>query len=220
MKKIIISLAAIIGCAMLNSCGLGATGASQPAQTQTSSSPTGGDILSSAVNQVAGNSAIGNIISIFAPGITTSKSTIVGTWKYTKPCVQFDSENLLAKAGGSVAATKVESKLESIYQIAGIKPGACTFTFNNDNTMQYVIGGKTLKGTYSFNSSNKTITIKTQAGAQITAYVSVSGSKMGLTFDSSKLLTIAGGAASLMNSSISAIIGSYNGMKLGFEFNK
>lgn len=211
---------------MLVACGPGTTGVSynpqaRNQQTNSNATTSGSDMLGAAVNKMAGgNSILSDIISTFGAGLTTNKSTIVGTWKYTKPCVQFESESLLAKAGGSMAASKVEEKLEAIYQIAGIKPGACTFVFNNDNTMQYTMGGRTSQGKYSFDSKSKTITITTNGGMQVVAYVSVAGSNMGLTFDATKLLSLAGSASTMMNSSVSAILGNYKGMKIGFEFSK
>lgn len=134
--------------------------------------------------------------------------------------MQFESESFLAQAGGTMAASKTEEKLASLYQLAGIKPGACTFVFGNDDSVQYTIGGNTFEGTYSFDSANKTVTITTQAGLQITSFVSVAGNNMGLTFDASKLLSLAGGASALLSGTLSTVIGNYKGMKLGFEFTK
>ena len=41
----------------------------------------------------------------------TTSSSIIGTWKYVGPQCQFESENLLAKAGGEVAAKEANSKV-------------------------------------------------------------------------------------------------------------
>lgn len=227
MKKSILSTATIIGCAMLTSCGLGTAGIAYNPQANSVSKPTastqttGADMLGTVLNQAAsGSSILSNIISTFAPGITTNKNTIVGTWNYSKPCVQFESESFLAQAGGSVAATKTEEKLASIYQFAGIKPGACTFVFGTDDTVQYTIGGNTHTGKYSFDTANKTVTITTQAGLQVTSFVSIAGNNMGLTFDVSKLLALAGSASTMLNGTLATVIGNYKGMKLGFEFTK
>lgn len=229
MRKIIITAAAIVCCGIFTSCGLGTTGGlvtpsqsggALPSESQQSHSTAGGDILGAIINQAGSNNSIlSDIISTFGGGITTNQNTILGTWKYSKPCVQFESESLLAKAGGTVAASKVEDKLTSIYQSAGIKPGSCTFVFNKDNTMKYTFGSKTYNGTYSFNASNKTMSMTSQNGVQVNAYVSVAGNNMGLTFDASKLLTFIG-SSSLLSSGLSGIIGNYSGMKVGFEMSK
>lgn len=229
MKKAFISIVAVLGCGLLTSCGLGTTGTT----TSDGSSSTGvADILGSLLTNATGTSGststsstgsiLSNIISVFAGDVLTSQSTLVGTWNYSKPCVQFESESLLAKAGGTMIADKAESTLETYYQKIGIKKGSCKFVFGSDNSLQYTIGSKTYTGSYTFDSSKKTVTITTQLGAQVTAYVSITGTTMGLTFDASKLLTLLNSASSVSStlSSISSIASNYSGMKLGFEFSK
>lgn len=236
MKKFFINAAAIIGCTMLSSCGFAGTtnGATTttdtPQPTQEQTAPSGQDILGKVLNGVAAKagqgSVLGDIISTFGKGITTSQSSLVGTWNYAKPCVQFESESLLSKAGGSMMSNKVESTLETYYQKVGIKAGACKFVFNKDNTLQYSFGGKTYNGKYAFNADTKQVTITTQHGANVTAYVSIAGSSMGLTFDANKLLTLVQGASTKLSSqnstiaTISKLAGNFNGMKLGFEFTR
>lgn len=76
MKKTNVYLAAIIGCGVLTSCGMGATGiAYKPqanaAQTQTQTQTPGSDVLGAVLNQaVGGSSILSDIISTFAPGIS------------------------------------------------------------------------------------------------------------------------------------------------------
>ena len=227
MKKVTYSIAVALCFGLFTSCGFGTTGTTT---TDNSSSSVGaGDILGAILTNSAGGSTAANtgnvlsdIISVFAGDILTNKNTLVGTWNYQKPCVQFESESLLAKAGGTLVSNKVEATLEAYYQKVGIKPGSCKFVFGSDNTLKYTIGSKTMQGTYSFDSSKKTVTITTALGNKVTAYVSISGTAMGLTFDASKLLTLISSASTVSSSlsSISAIASNYSGMKLGFEFSK
>lgn len=225
MKKIILSVATIVCCGMLTSCGMGMNGAADNSGNAGNGSILGAILTGGqAGNAGAANtgSVLGNIISIFAGDVLTNQNTLVGTWSYTQPCVQFESESLLAKAGGAVIAEKAEATLATYYQKIGITPGSCKFTFNSNKTLQYTIGSRTAQGTYEFDSKKKTVTITTQLGQKITAYVSITGRSMGLTFDASKLLTLvsSASAASSSLSSIGAIAGNYSGMKLGFEFIK
>lgn len=224
MKKSFISLTVALGCTVLTSCGglgtLGANGGNSLGTdlltTLATSALTGG------TGADATGSLLGNIISTFASGVSTNQNTIVGTWTYTQPCVQFESESLLAKAGGTLVANKVETTLATYYQKVGIKPGSFQMAFGQDGTLQYAIGSKTGTGTYTYNATNKTITITTQLGAQMTAYVSVTGNAMGLTFDASKLLSLVSAAGTSVSSlsSISSIAGQYSGMKVGFQMQK
>ena len=62
----------------------------------------------------------------------TTSSSIIGTWKYVGPQCQFESENLLAKAGGEVAAKEVEEKMQTVYDRIGMS--GCEYTFNEDGT--------------------------------------------------------------------------------------
>lgn len=223
MKKVFVIIFTFVSCGLLTGCGgfgaaPGTAGGNQP--TQNGNADILGAILNGGQNGTA--SVIGDIISTIAGNILTSKATLVGTWMYTQPCVQFESENLLAKAGGSVIASQAEAKLDQYYQKLGIRPGACRFVFSNDNTLQYTVGNTTRTGSYSFNSQNNTVIITTQMGQNVTAYVSISGASMGLTFDASKLLTLIGNAQQVSSSlsSISQIASNYTGMKLGFQFTR
>ena len=63
----------------------------------------------------------------------TGKNTasMVGTWEFTGSALEFESDNLLQKAGGSLAATAVEKKLDGFLEKVGIN-GLCSghnFTF-------------------------------------------------------------------------------------------
>lgn len=210
MKKAIIALSTVIACCTLSSCGMpGMAGAQTPAQTGTA-------------NTEGTSGAIGNIISIFTGGIMTNQSALIGKWAYSKPAVQFESSSLLAKAGGAVAAAKVESQLDGYYRKVGITPGNMVFNFANDNTVQYNIGSRSMTGKYQFDANNKTVTITTQSGATVKAYVSISVGQMALTFDASKLLTLVNSAAAASSqlSGISSIASSFSGMKVGFTFAK
>ncbi len=53
------------------------------------------------------------------------------TWKYNKPGCAFTSENLLAKAGGDIAANKIESELSTYYTKAGFTSSNTYFKFNS-----------------------------------------------------------------------------------------
>lgn len=191
---------------------LGGTSSTSGSETSSTSSTTSSGL----------GSLIGGVLSTFTKN--TTASTITGTWVYSKPAVQFESDNLLAKAGGSVASNAVVNKLEPYYQKVGITAGKFSLTLNSDKTCTYTLGGKTQSGTYTYDSSKNTLTIKGTLFSLPTAYVSVSGSQMALTFDSSKILSIAQTVGSASGNSsvsqISELSKLYDGMKTGFLFTK
>ena len=60
-------------------------------------------------------------------GVNLAEMT--GTWVYTGAAVEFESDNLLAKAGGAVAANTLAGKLDEQLQKLGFREGALSFTF-------------------------------------------------------------------------------------------
>ena len=91
---------------------------------------------------------------------TTESIDMTGTWNYKGSAVEFESDNLLMKAGGAAAATMAENKLNEQLSKIGIKDGQMSFTFNADSTFTSTVGKKTLKGTYSYNASTKQVDLK------------------------------------------------------------
>ncbi|MCQ2220350.1 MAG: DUF4923 family protein [Prevotella sp.] len=213
MKKFYSLIVAAVVCVSLSSCGgaLGTLGTTSPYNSAFS-----GDNTSNT------SGLIGNLISTFAGGILTNQATLVGTWNYAKPCVQFESQNLLAQAGGTMAATTIENKLATYYQKIGLTPGKAQFVFGQNGQLQYTIGGRTMTGKYAFDANKRTVTITTQAGMNVTAYVSISLNQMALTFDASKMLSLVNSASAAAStlSNLTALTGSFSGMKLGFTFSK
>jgi len=181
------------------------------------------DVVSSSTSSTSKNEAsniLGNIISSVTGSATTTQANLVGSWSYNEPAVQFESKNLLTQAGGSAAATKVESKLNSLYKMVGIRSGRVNFTFDKDGKMTYTLGSRSYSGTYTFDKAAKTLTMVTPTGQNIKAYVTISGNNMSLCFDSTKALNLFTSISKSYNSTISALAGSYDGMKTGFKFSR
>ena len=68
---------------------------------------------------------------------TTESIDMTGTWSYKGSAVEFESDNLLMKAGGAAAATMAENKLNEQLSKIGIKDGQMSFTFNADSFHQH-----------------------------------------------------------------------------------
>lgn len=168
-------------------------------------------ILSGVAKAVVGNKA-------------TTASSIVGTWSYAGPQCQFESENLLSKAGGEVAAKEVEEKMKSVYEKVGMNN--IQYTFNEDGTYSYKMKKRTVSGTYVFDDTEKTITMTGKLGIKTIAHVTVTGDEMSLVFNADKLMSVLKtitGAASKVNATagtINSVAGSYDGLMLGFELKK
>ena len=164
-------------------------------------------ILSGVAKAVVGNKA-------------TTASSIIGTWTYSGPECQFESENLLAKAGGEMAAKEVEEKMIAVYNKVGMNN--IRYTFNEDGTYSYQMKKRTVTGSYVFDDAAKTITMTGKLGLKTVAYVTVTGNDMSMVFKADKLMSILKtitGAASKVNSTaatINSVAEAYDGLMLGF----
>lgn len=165
--------------------------------------------ISKVVNAVTGN---------------TPAVDMTGTWTYKGSAVEFESENLLMKAGGAAAATMAEGKLNEQLSKIGINDGQMSFTFNADSTFVSTVGKKTLKGTYSYNASTKQVDLKYLRLLNLHAKVNCTSSSMELLFNSDKLLKLMAFIGSKSNSTslkaVSALADKYDGMMLGFQLAK
>ena len=168
-------------------------------------------ILSGVAKAVVGNKA-------------TTASSIIGTWTYSGPECQFESENLLAKAGGEMAAKEVEEKMIAVNNKVGMNN--IRYTFNEDGTYSYQMKKRTVTGSYVFDDAAKTITMTGKLGLKTVAYVTVTGNDMSMVFKADKLMSILKtitGAASKVNSTaatINSVAEAYDGLMLGFELKK
>ena len=86
-------------------------GTSSPAVNTNTAQTSGlGAILSGVTGSSTGsNSMIGGVIGQLIGGLVAPPS-IEGAWVYSEPTIQFESESLLAKAGGAVATEKIVEK--------------------------------------------------------------------------------------------------------------
>lgn len=215
---------------MANAAAQSATTQTNNAGKQGSSSTTSSNVMGAVLNNVVSNTAsnsetgnlISNLIASVAGDLTTTSASVVSTWKYSAPSVQFESQDYLSQAGGVAIAEKLEDKLASIYKLVSIKPGKMVFTFDANGGMTYSVGMVQRQGTYTFDNATKTMMLTTASGTSFKCYVTVSGNNMLLTFDGDKFLNFMktlGSRFSLLNTA-SSIAGRYEGMKIGFKFEK
>lgn len=149
---------------------------------------------------------------------------MTGSWSYTGAAIEFKSDNLLQKAGGAVAATAAEKKLDEQLAKVGIKAGQMSFTFAADSTFNVNIGKKNLKGTYSYDSSTQKVNLKFVKLIAMNAKVSTTASNIDLLFDSDKLLQLLTFLSSKSSNATLKGIGSlankYDGMMTGFSMTR
>lgn len=59
-------------------------------------------------------SILSGVANAVANKVTGESASLTGTWAYVGPDCKFESDNLLAKAGGEVAAKQVEDKMSGV----------------------------------------------------------------------------------------------------------
>ena len=215
MRKPII-MAALLSTLLLSSCGT------------TSLGTQGTGLLSGANAGTTGGaaSALGSVLTNLLGGSSAvTASDLQGTWTYRKADCVFETQNLILKAGGEMAAAKIESQLESQLGKVGITPGACSFTFNSDGTYVATIGQYNLTGNYTLNTKSNTLTMTYLAGiGRISPKVVKTGASISLLFEGDKLLSMVQKVGKLTSNStvnsLSSLINSYDGMLVGMQLSK
>jgi len=205
MKKniLILATAALI----VSSCGFGTTGTATGSQSSTTVATAGG--------------ALGNILGSVLGLDKMTQANLVGTWSYNQPGCAFTSEQLLAQAGGEIAASQIKTKLQPTFQKVGINASNTQVTFSQDGTFTAKIAGKQWSGKYTFDESTSKVTM-TGLLLNVNCYAKRNSNGIALLFEASKLLTLIqtmsalnGGSSTL--GTISDIAKNYNGLRVGFD---
>ena len=211
MKKMMMAAVAAL---MLQGCGMtnpGVNGGSQMGGTTTNNS--GSSI---------GSNALGGLLDLVVGSVKLSQADIIGKWSYVEPACAFTSENLLAKAGGSVAAKTVNEKLLPVYKSLHISSGNTQLTFNESGQFTGKIGGFPMSGTYTFDAANGLVKMKSLT--TFTAHLTRSTHGMNFTFESKKILTLLQTVSALSGNTSLSTIGDiskqFNGVRLGFAMKK
>lgn len=172
----------------------------------------------------AGSSIINGILNnVIGSGTFSKQDLCAHTWKYSKPGCAFTSENLLAQAGGEIAANKVEEKLGEYYSKFGFSSSNTYFTFKTDGTFAAKIDGKSWQGNYTFDEKTHAIQMKGLL-LSMSGYATKTTNGISLLFDQTKLLNLIKTMGALKGSSTLSAIGTiannYDGMRVGFEMKK
>lgn len=188
--------------------------------------------VSTAVSAQDWKSVLGGVVNKVEETVSkvNESVSIVGTWKYTAPDCKFQSDDLLSKAGGEVAAKKVEEQMSNYLSKLGFNENT-VYVFNADSTYTSTVAGRTVSGTYSYNKDTNEMTLKTKIGLKMTAQVSTSllnGGSMSLLFKADKLMSlaqtvtgaVAGKSSNTTITTLNTVLSQYDGLLLGFEMKK
>lgn len=203
--------------ALMSGCGIpgaGTTTSVTNSSTTTQSSNTAGGILGAVLGAVLGQN---NQIS---------QDQLLGTWTYSGAACKFESENLLKQAGGEFIASSVEGKIDDAFSKIGIQKGSSSITFASDGTCSLAMGSRAISGTYEFDQSTGKLTITGTIGLVSTEgyIVKNSDSSISLLFGADKLLDmvniVSAQTSNTTIKTISSLLGSYDGIKVGMNLTK
>ena len=164
-------------------------------------------------------SSVSSIIGLDKP----AEQQLYGTWNYQQPSVAFTSKNLLAKAGGEVAATQIKNKLKPQYQYVGFNSVNTAFTLNPDKTFSAKFLGRTIGGTYEYEPTTCKLTFHFIL-LNLPCYVKRTAKGMAFLLESKKLLSLFRTAAIISGNDEMKIVGelskNYEGIRIGFDMAK
>ena len=207
MKKTTLTLLAAMTL-MLSSCfttGLGTT----------STTNSNNNVLGNVLGAVLGQVLLG--------GMTFDQSSLLGNWNYNAPSAAFTTNQALTKAGGAATIASMASSLASNYSNIGINRNNTSFSFLDGNNFSAKVNGIPFSGTYTYNSQNGEITLKT-ATETIKGNVTKTEKGMGLMFDATQMAHILQKEGKVSNTAavqaVSKLAKSANGARVGFELTK
>ncbi len=220
MKKLALSLLLVASATGVTSCGsLGGGSFGSLLQNGTSTQ-------SPQQNLGTGTALVEGLLgSLLSGSKSVTQENVVGSWKFVSPDCVFESENLLAKAGGEVAAQKVEAQLSEALTKAGVKAGNTSFTFKADGTYSAVVGKQSINGNYTLDEKNHTMTLTYLGGlARMTPKVAMVGGKLSLLFEAEKLLSLLEKVSAISGNTklktVSSLLSAYDGLYIGLQLKK
>ena len=200
MKKVILGFAAF-ACLAMASCGN---------MSQVLGAMTNGTGVVNAISSVIGLDKV-------------KAQNLIATWKYSGPGCAFTSKNLLAKAGGEVAAVQIEQKLLPYYQQVKISDSNTYITFNENGTFSSKIAGTPFSGNYTFDEASQKITLKGLL-LSVNCYAKKEANGISILFEAKKLLNVLQTMSAMSGSKDLQTIGdlskNYDGVRVGFDMKR
>lgn len=156
---------------------------------------------------------------------SVSVTELAGTWKYVRPSLVFESDNVLQQLGGAALSGNIEKQLSQQLSRVGFKPGKLSITFTGDKKYTAQWSGEKLSGTYTLQGATLTL-IGPYETVRVPVNVKIQGNQLQVAVSADKILTLVqafGGTTPSVSAQVSAIITllkSYKGLLIGLNLKK
>lgn len=158
-----------------------------------------------------------------------SQKDLIGTWTFEGTAVRLETDDILKKAAGEIAASKAEEKLDEYCRKYGLTAKAGAFTFKEDGTFESTTGKTTQKGTYTLKGDK--LTLKYGNGKHIKNIGSLtatikreSSGEISLLWDASRMIDVFTAITTKTSNatlqSIASLLQGYDGLKVGIRLKK
>ena len=189
--------------------------------SSSSSSSSGGSDVMSALGDILGG--------VIASNTELTVESLEGAWTYVAPACKFKSEDFLKSAGGDVVASQISKELAPTYTKLGFTTEAFGFNFENDGEFIMTYGKLPLPGEATKSEEKGFFTLEfvklgTISIVTTPAYFEVVGNKMVVLFEADKFINMFRSVVSSLGittlDTVFELVDSYDGVLIGFEFNK
>lgn len=171
---------------------------------------------------------IGKEVEKYVLSDSLTQKELIGTWTFEGTAVRLETDDILKKAAGEVAASKAEEKLDEYCNKYGLKTKVGTFTFKDDGTFESTTTKSTQKGTYTLEGNKLSITYNGKLlgkTSTLTATVKRETSgEINLLWDASRMIdvftAITAKTSNATLQSISSLLQGYDGLSVGITLKK
>lgn len=152
---------------------------------------------------------------------------LVGTWKYNAPACEFQSDDLLKKAGGSLVSNQIEEKLSGIYSKVGLTADQFSYTFVADSSFTCQLKDRAISGTVSKEADSEQFVLHYSAVqgllniGSVKVFIRKSGDTLSIMYEADKLLKVLSAIGNATQNTTLNTIGQlaegYDGLLVGYE---
>ncbi len=171
--------------------------------------------------------AVENLAGTLLQQSDLSVADLAGTWKYNAPACEFQSDDLLKKAGGSLVSNQIEEKLAGIYSKVGLTADQFSYTFAADSSFTCQLKDRLISGTVSKEEDSEQFILHYNAVegllniGSVKVFIQKGENTLSIMYEADKLLKILSAIGSATQNTTLNTIGQiaegYDGLLVGYE---